>query len=317
MAYTYKIVNDYRTGMPQTPTGQVGPFLMVALHDTEGGVGVPGALGTIQFLIDRADRNASYHEIWAWNESTKAFTVFRIVPITSAAHSVYPVPPPDGPYEPDAIVRAALGARVNDPNRVIYAVSIAGKVGDVNRWSGDPDFVAACKRRLLEIKNELGVSKMGEHFRMQPSNRSDWGRMLTPALTGTGVWSMLFKPVLQRWNTKVGAGFYVDGPGVGLRKTFSVATEVTSIAESEDFKWRILAWGNELLFAERAGLVPIEGTRNPPSGWGPPVLTTKTVEVPTGITQAEVDAAEAAAFAEGKTEGVKVEKSRLRTLLGL
>lgn len=322
MAFTYRIINDYRAGVPQTPMGRVLNFLMVALHDTEGGVGDAGARGTIQFLIDRADRNASYHEIWAWNEATKTFTVFRIVRTTSAAHSLNPFPPSKGgSYEPDATVRAALGTRVGDPNAAVYAVSIAGKVGDVNRWSADPDFVAACKRRLLEIKMELGVSAKAEHFRFNPSTRTDWGQMLTPALSGERVWGMLFKPVLQKWNTKVGAGFYTDGPGVGIRKTFSIVTEVTSIAESEDFKWRILAWNDELLFAERAGLDVIEGTRNPATGYGAPTITTKTVEVPTGITQTQlteaVNAATANALLDGEAVGVTKEKSRLRTLLGL
>lgn len=188
MSYIYNVREDYRAGIPQTPTGTIGPFLMIAEHDTEGGTGDAGAIGTIYFLIDRADRNASYHELWAWDEGTRIFRVRRIVPPTSAAHSVNPFPPSKGgSYEPDATVRAALGARVNDPNRVIYAVSIAGTKADVNRWSTDPDFVAACKRRIAEIRKELNIpDRRAEHFRFNPSTRSDWGTLLTPALNAQG-----------------------------------------------------------------------------------------------------------------------------------
>lgn len=324
--YTYRVVADYRSGIPQTPTGTIGPFLMLALHDSEGGVGDKGAIGTIQFLIDRPDRNASYHEIWAWDEATKVFTVRRIVPPTSAAHSLNPFPPSKGgSYEPDAIVREALGARVNDPNRVVYAVCIAGKVADVNRWSEDPDFVSACYRRILELRHELKIPKRkGEHFRLNPSTRSDWGRLLTPALDVKENFWMDLLPVQQQWKTKVGAKFYAGGPeGVGIPKQFNAVVTVTSIMESADFRFRVVAWNEELLWVERAGIEPIPNTRNPASGYGAPapIVVEKTVEVPTGITQEQLNKETAAAEEKGIQVGVKQERSRvlsaLRTLLGL
>lgn len=319
--YTYRIVKDYRPDIPQTPTGTVGPFLMAALHDTEGGVGDAGALATIRFLIDRKDRNASYHELWSWDEATRVFTVRRIVPPTSAAHSINPYPPSKGgSYEPDALVREALGARVNDPNRVVYAVSIAGKVADVNRWSTDSDFVMACQRRLAEIRAELRMpDRKGEHFRFSPSTRSDWGKLLTSAIDGKEIWVDIL-PVQEQWKTKLGARFFAGGPeGVGIPKRFNVVMTVTSIAETTDNRFRLVAWNNEILFVERAGLEPIAGTRNPKTGYGAPTPIIKEVikEVPTGITQSQVDLAVAAATEKGIQTGTNAEKSRLRKLLGL
>lgn len=318
---TYRVVNDFRTGMPQTPTGTVGPFRMIALHDTEGGVGDGGALGTIRYLIDNSERNASYHEIWAWDEGARIFTVRRIVPATSAAHSMNPFPPT---YAPDPWVRQALGDRWQDPNRVIYAVSLAGRVADVNRWSGDSEFVSFCKRRIGEIQDQFNVVTpyLGEHFRMNPSTRSDWGRLLTPALGGLDTrletLNMEMRPVQEEWWTRIGSVFYTAGPGMGIRKTFTLRMRLPSIAESVDGNWRMIPYGSEILWFERDQIDAIAGTRLPTSGFAwehkvETVTVTKTVEVPTGITQAQL----AAAVTKATNDGVAAEKSRLRAFLGL
>ena len=322
--YKYQVFANYRAGVPQTPTGTVGPFLMLALHDTEGGAGYSGAMGTLQFLIDRADRNASYHELWAWDVSTRTFTVIRIVPPTSAAHSVNPFPPSKGgSYEPDATVRAALGARVNDPNRVIYAVSIAGSVAQVNTWSTDADFVAACKRRIAELTKELKLpNRKGEHFRINPSTRSDWGRLLTPALDAevTVDMGVATRPVRQQWDVPDGMAFWTEGPSMGERKFFVGAARLWSNGESLDGNWRRLEYEDspgqgEELWAWRANMTPVAGTRNPATGFGSPAIGT--VEVSTGITQEQLTAAAEAGKQEGIKTGTQAEKSRLRQFLGL
>lgn len=319
--YVYRVVEDYREDVPQTSSGVIGPFLCFVLHDTEGGVGDSGALGTLRFLIDRKDRNASYHELWSWEEATRVFTARRIVPPTSAAHSLNPFPPSQGgSYEPDAYVRESLGARVNDPNRVVYAVSLAGTKADVDRWSEDSDFVKACLRRLAELRAELRMpNRKAEHFRFNPSTRSDWGKLLTPAINREEMWVRIL-PVQEQWTTKLGARFYAGGPeGVGIPKHFNAVVTVTSIAETDDNRFRLVAWNNEILFVERAGLTPISGTRNPAEGYGAPLPIIKEVikEVPTGITQSDLDKAVAVAQESGLKAGITNEKSRLRKLLGL
>src|SRR5687768_17005142 len=154
---------------------------MVACHDTEGGQGRVGALGTIQYLIDRADRGASYHEIWWYHETTDEFGVIRIVQPYRAAGSVAPQ---TTVYSPTQWVKDSLASSWWDPNQGIYAVSIAGRVADVERYALNPKFLAHAHRRMLEIKEELGLTKRAEHFQFNPSTRSDWGRSLMPALGG-------------------------------------------------------------------------------------------------------------------------------------
>lgn len=331
MTYRYQVINEFRDGVPQTPTGTVGPFRILAQHDTEGGAGLTGARGTLQFLIDRQDRNASYHEIWAWDAETRTFTVLRIVPATSAAHSINPYPPSaGGSYEPDAWVVKCLGTLWKDPNRYVYAVSIAGTKAQVNEWSNDPDFVAACRRRTAEIIAQFNVlPNLAEHFRFNPSNRTDWGTLLTTRMGGLVFGKetdmQFWRPVQQDWTTLAGTIFY---DGDGNKKNFTDVERVRSVAESSDGRYRLIRYGTEMLIVdargntkEGPGLTPISGTRVPTTGFGfPPADTVevvkeviKTVEVPTGITQEEVNAA----HADGVQSGTTAEKSRLRQFLGL
>jgi hypothetical protein len=307
--YTYEVIEDYRDAVPQTRTGTVGPFLLFALHDTEGGTGDVGAIGTLYFLMQRADRNASYHELWSWDEDKRRFRVRRIVPPTSAAHSLNPFPPfKGGSYEPDAVVRHALGARVNDPNRVVYAVAIAGRKADVERYASIPDFVHAAKRRLTELRAELKMpNRMAEHFRFNPSTRSDWGLSLTPAIEGLLDMVIRTPIVTEEWDTIPGVAstfIRMDG-STGY---FTEAARVKSIAEvtlPDGADARLLDYGenHEALVIKRKGLVPIPGTRIVGS---PKEVVT---EVPTGLTQADLDKA--------RESGASEEKSRLRQLLGI
>jgi len=174
-----------RFGLVPSSPGDGTPFTLFACHDTEGGTGRTGAAGTIQFLHDTAaERNASYHEIWGWDAAGGGvLTVFRIVPANRAAHSVAPQPPP-GPYEPDAWVRSKLGVNVNDPNQGVYAISIAGKVADVDALAVNPAFLREARIRFAQLSNELGIEFRAEHFRFNPRTRTDWGRTMMAALGG-------------------------------------------------------------------------------------------------------------------------------------
>jgi len=177
---SYVVTTNYDNRIPSWQ-GNGTPFGVIACHDTEGGQGRAGALGTIQFLIDRADRGASYHEVWWYHESSDEFGVIRIVPSSRAAGSVAPQ---TDKYFPTAWVKESLGVNAWDPNQGIYAVSIAGRVADVNRYSQNPRFLAHAHRRMLEILTELGLDRRAEHFQFNPSIRTDWGKLLMPALGG-------------------------------------------------------------------------------------------------------------------------------------
>lgn len=177
---SYSVTTNYDNRIPSWP-GNGTDFTLIACHDTEGAQGRSGALGTIQFLIDRADRGASYHEIWWYHETTDEFGVIRIVPTYRAAGSVAPQ---RDKYTPTTWVKNSLGVNAWDPNQGAYAISIAGRVADVDRYSRNPKFLAHAHRRMMELWKELNLTKRAEHFQFNPGTRSDWGKSLMPALGG-------------------------------------------------------------------------------------------------------------------------------------
>ena len=89
---------------------------------------------------------------------------------------------------------------------------------------------------------------------------------------------MLFRPVQQDWYTGTGPDggeFYTEGPGIGTPKHFTSAERVTSIAEAAEadgtvLPWREIRYGAEVLWMHRDMLDPIDGTRDPSGGYGPP-----------------------------------------------
>ena len=182
MAYQYVVQDYFVSGMPQTVFyGGAGPFRGISCHWTAGGPGRQGALGTVNFLVNNAGRNASYHEIWYWENKT--FGVLRIVPPQNASHSMNPAPPD---WSPNANVRRILGDRVYNPNRYSYSVSFAGMPYDMDVALSDPDFVDAATQRTLELfvqfESSLTFSPLYNHGEGQPSTRYDWGQGLTPAI---------------------------------------------------------------------------------------------------------------------------------------
>lgn len=275
MSY-YAVVDDFRVGMPQTilptplrPRGK-------ADHTTEGAEGEAGALGTIQFLIDAAARNASYHEIWYAKNG--GFEARRIVRPDRAAHSMNPAQPP---WAPNTRVRRILGDRWYDPNAYSYAVSIAGTTAvTVPKLVNDPGFMAGARRRNAELLAQfpsMSADPLFNHGEGQ-ADRSDWGPLMRPALEETEV-PVILRPVYEEWTTRASADgsagyFTTDGPGQGERKWFTTPEKVRSYAETADAKYRAIAYGTETLWMERAQLTPIPGTRNPATGYGLPSVST-------------------------------------------
>lgn len=283
-------------GMPSTPRGTRSSQRAIAAHDTEGEVGEQGAWNTISWMHATApQRNASYNELWAFNEATGELLVIVVVPSSHAAHSIAPQPTSSTSglplYEPDALVRSTLGTVVNDPNMWVYAVSIAGRVADVDRYAKDSRFVEAARQRTAQ----LGYGPLLEHFRFNPRTRSDWGRTLTPTI--------------------------LKEPNVADIDAFNLETIVidafANVREAPDPNAPILFQTKE---KERRVSV---GTKNGhhaywsnwKNRWGytstehnvlsrePYPQTVEVVkEVPTGITEAQLDAAKSAAFVDAKTK---------------
>lgn len=211
MAYAYKIEDDFRTGIPQTAfLNGAGPFRGISCHWTAGAPGYNGAKGTINFLVNNASRNASYHEIWWWENKT--FGVIRIVRPDRASHSMNPTPPT---WAPNALVKRILGDKVGDPNRYAYSVSFAGMPADMDKACADPDFLAAATRRTKELYAQFGslsTDPLFNHGEGQPTTRYDWGTKLRPEIykrLGADMVNEYIKRMDKTrlgWTVKLGAG---------------------------------------------------------------------------------------------------------------
>ena len=193
-----------------------------------------------------------------------------------------------------------------------HAIAGPNKPYCFRRWLDDPGYVEGSPSRRDQLLAALRTGSLPD--------------------TAMEENPMLLRRVQQDWTTgtgPTGGAFYTEGPGIGSAKYFTTADKVRSIAEEAVLSngalvsgsWRVLEYGGEILWMNRANLTPIAGTRVPAEGFGPPPpqiqTVEKIVEVPTGITQAQLDAAVAKAAADAKAAGVTAEKSRLRVFLGL
>ena len=249
----YVVEDYYLAGMPQTAL--VGGLASrgIGEHWTAGRPGREGARATARWMVETADRNASYHELHWWEAGTRSFGVLRIVPSTRAAHSFNPNPPT---WAPNAEVRRILGDRVGDPNAVTYACSFAGMPADLVAAMKDPYFVECEVRRrreLLAQENTIKVDRpLFNHGWGQPTTRVDAGDALIPAIY-RGLYPQeadpmfYFKP--SRGTVRAGAKVHetpggaelatmAGGPGVVLGEIPAGAPEWLAIAvgaRSQDF----------------------------------------------------------------------------------
>ena len=294
----------HQSGLPATSRGGNGPFRAVACHDTEGETGEQGAWNTLSWMIaTAAARNASYHEVWAFDEAAGELLAIVAIPFTHASHSIAPQPfdleTGKRLYDPDAQVRAALREVVGDPNMWVYAVSIAGKVADCTRYARNPRFVAAARQRLEQLQAAgVNTSALLEHARFNPHTRSDWGQSLVAALTSMRMEdddmatpTMRFKP--EMWTTLVDAALFEQAAtSAAVVATIPTGTLVATVGESADNVWRLCVAGDpeRLLFVQRRQLAPVVPG-------GDPALIRHVADAFNGVrhfTQAELDAAIAA-----------------------
>ena len=186
MSFTYIVREDFLAGIPQTVlAGGAGPWRAIVGHWSVGRPGFAGWMGTVNDVLIPSGRpggrNVSYHEGWCWDAGTRTFTASRIVRPNRAAHSMKPIKPPAGPWDPDSVARELLGDKAHDPNRFTYAICFAGGPDHLEAAEKDADFVAACARRFNEIRKELPslpAKPIFEHRRGQ-NNKRDWGNTLT------------------------------------------------------------------------------------------------------------------------------------------
>lgn len=316
MSYSYRIEAIYRSDMPQTAFSAPIQPRGIAGHWTVGGIGRAGALSTISFLAGTPTRNASYHEVWYWERVSRIFGVIRIVPARNAAHSMNPVQPPNGPWNPVAEVKRILGDRWWDPNRYSYAAAYAGGPSDLALDLREPDFVDGCARRSRELLGELSGSladrPLFTHAQGQPGNKTDWGSALTPLIYGelltlpdTGVDPMPTRDfVPQLWRAQPSGAELREQASLDAEvlATVPAGTAMFSVGETLDYRWREVVAQRpgepeRLYFVRRSQLDEMQ-----PSGRDPELLA--------GI-QAVINARLAGKPAPSADCGPEVTKARL------
>lgn len=324
----------YPNGVPQTAVAGFTPT-GVGWHWTAGGTGRTGWNATVAHLIaTRYTKNASYHGGF-WVEHTADHANCRtvvqwIVPTTKAAHSVNPAACWQFNSAKDyrlqesrfAAVRTALPVKASDPNAGMIALAYAGMPANLQADLGCRIFRADMHnlaRQLVAHPATVDRPHFG-HGWIQPLTRYEmdvaydfigmlYGILPPPPPVPQEVDVLFWKPVQQDWMTGEGTRFF-DGAG---EEKFFVGTpeRVRSIAEDSTGRWRLVRYGTELLVVDARGpnkvgpgLIPVNGTRIPASGYdfAPAEVVEKVVEVPDP---------------EAEAKGIETEKSRIRALLGL
>lgn len=254
----------------------------VAVHDTEGGTSDEAMWATISWMHATArQRNASYNEFWRFSEATGELRCVVVVPSAYAAHSIAPQPfNAEGlpVYAPDEQVRAALGTGWRDPNMWVYAISICGKVADVERFARDARFIAAARQRLEQLKAKgIPSDRLLEHFRFNPRTRSDPGRSVVPAIQAKEEVMPRLRRVRESWITRKDplTPLFMDGPGQGEMKFFLPETRITSEFETADGLWRVVGIDQDGVWVPRKdkhgyAINSVPGSRSPLQGFGEP-----------------------------------------------
>lgn len=298
---SYRVEEHYGTpGLPHY-AGNGTPFGVIGGHSTETEAGEEALWNVLAWMAATgAQRGASYHELWAWTpEKPDDFLVARTVPPNRAAGSVGI----GHTLNLDTWARECLNRSRNasDPNQGIYATAIVGRSKTIrDEWARDRRFVRFVHRRLVEIREEskrwqsIQLDRIAEHFRFQPTTRSDWGRLpanltleqrqappaerakwhssLADALGGLIVRDELPEEVVMP-NLEYVPQLWRAGPGgAPLREQASdsapvIATVppvgiVFSVGEDAESGWRYVVAGDpeRLLFAKRAHLTPLPPT---------------------------------------------------------
>lgn len=329
------VEENYVAGVPQTapeaevpgwaPTGQ-------CWHWTAGGTGRRGALSTIQdFINTRYTVNASYHLlIWVEHEAghvgcrTYAMWVVRS---SRAAHSISPSASWQYSSTKDVQVqnerfvevRRILGDRWADPNAACIAVSYCGMPGDLERDMVCPVFIEDCRElaRQLGTMPSMDDRPLFGHGWIQPLTRYEmdvsrdfiamlYGQETTMRLLESG--EALMQGRLLASTGIVRLPLYdgellaelPEGTQLGIIRRMPAQGSYPKSDGTFGRDWLEVEVGLELGYVEDY----LVGDRFTTDAGNLVVPPPAPVEVPTGITEADVEAAEDrgrdAGFVEGR-----------------
>ena len=243
-----------------------------------------------------------------------------------------------------AEVRRILGAKSSDPNSAMIALAYAGMPADLQRDLQCPVFRADVQELARQIAAHPTVIDRPHfgHGWIQPLTRYEmdvatdfigllYGKEST-GLPAQGMDLMYIYRVQEEWWAEKGTKFTVMLGGVPEEKVFSSRTRVRSIAEGGGMRLVDAHWDGtkfikftdgELLHvdrdAQRTLFTPITGSRKPaPGSYGPPppetVIKEVVKEVPTGITQEMVRAAETKAAQAEQDRIAAAEAARIKAI---
>jgi hypothetical protein len=298
-----------RAGVPQTVLSGGLQARGLAMHWTAGGTGRKGALGTLQFFIDRADRNASYHGLVYWELLAKVLGVIWIVPLSRAAHSMNPAQPPNGPWEPNAEVRRILGDLWWNPNSASVALSFCGMPADLDAAMASPAFVAAFAELVADVIADvptLDQRPLFNHGWGQPSTRRDAGDRLIPALYAALEDDM--PKIIERITGQVAL---IERVGIPLHRSadsnsgsvYSKTTRATSVQPFAVVEGGAYGIGDGKTSNRYIAYVGTSGGAFFPAYVAEIYTRLKPIAAPSGFTQDELNAAAAKAAADAYENG--------------
>lgn len=324
---------NHAAGVPQSVVSGFAPR-GEADHWTAGATGRAGALSAVQhFISTRTTVNASYH-VLDWHDHAAEVTgAMEIVPLNRAAHSMNPAKAfvaRDGSAREAARfaeVRRIL-ARDSDPNADSIAVSFCGMPADLAAAVACPVYRADRRELSALLRRKVASLVDRPHFGhgwIQPTSRYETD-------SAHGGPDLLIAPVLYAVEEDDMYDWVAKMRPALIRATIMPGTPVRTapLASADTFAFSMPSSGNTINFIGRvpdqgggtipylvyvlgAGGVRVTREDNVVPGslveLGVPTVTEVVKEVPTGITQDQLDAAHAAGAAD--------EKARVRALLGL
>lgn len=284
---------------------RIRPTVLAVIHTTETyGVPMPSATKSWTFSVER---DGTVHQF--------------MDPVIAAAWTNGDLRSPD---IANPLIAAMVGSPYNANEFCFLTIENVNRIADGQRLTdaqlaADAAIVAwASKLSGLPVDRThvIGHYQINGETRVNcPTVPTDRPRVFggvvgaPPTLPDAAMeFHMILRRVHEQWTTGSGpdeGAFFIDGPGVGEPKYFTAPTKVWSFAEEAvrladgslgTGKWRLVEYGGEVLFMHREMLTPVPGTRDPASGFGLPAP--QVVTVTTGITQAQLDAANALLAAE-------------------
>ena len=241
---------------------------------------------------DRSDILGSYGDL---------ICIDGILECVPPSHASGGINPASADFSPEPWLYDLMSREmVRNPNYFTRNVSFMGDMFwfDANGWPPQmiDNFVTVMLEEEARIKSRTILT---DHEDFQ-TNRSDAGPIANALIRKRYLErtqeDIMLNFITEDWNTLASSDgfagfFYIDGPSVGDKKWFTAPERVTSFAETTDFRWRLIAYGTEVLYVPRLQLVPVAGSRRVGVDLSVKTVTVEKIVIEQVIDQAAVDQA--------------------------